>query len=132
MAVSLSLACKSGRIARDESAVSTTASSVYQLHGDIEAIWAQTTFCEALDHLPPYCNPLASDTNCATVRRVGIARGESYATHSQQATSADTHLDLSALPASSHACNDSLGYSPLPKQPFWDVAMVFVALTPLP
>ena len=60
IALSPSLACKSGSVGSDGSVVSTTASSVYQTHAYTEAIWVQTTFFEPLGHSPPYCNPLPS------------------------------------------------------------------------
>jgi hypothetical protein len=48
----LVLACKTDRIRSDGPAVSTTASSVSRTHADTEAIWVQTTACEALGHSP--------------------------------------------------------------------------------
>ena len=39
-----SLACKLGSVATDESTVSTTASSVSQIHAHIAAIWVQRAF----------------------------------------------------------------------------------------
>ena len=44
IALSPSLACKSGSVGSDGSVVSTTASSVYQTLAYTEAIWVQTTF----------------------------------------------------------------------------------------
>jgi len=46
------LACKTGRVRSDAPGVSTRASSVSRTRARTEAIWVQTTSCEALGHSP--------------------------------------------------------------------------------
>jgi hypothetical protein len=75
--LSFSPACRLGKLACDAPGVSTVASSAFQTHAQIEAIWDQTPFVERLGR-SPHATTLGSNVDCDFPHRSFSAKTPRY------------------------------------------------------